>query len=134
MHRLYLGFDERVPDPLVGLPDPIFDRGDGHVETVGSHPGVEAHIHSHQRLLRPDEHRSEGVDVDDVGSRLYHVPEVGFDASGQAPAQEQPFVLTRERDREALDILPALKGEDSRGLGYYGLQLTCSLGAKRPEV
>ena len=32
-----------------------------------------------------------------------------------------------------VDILPALKREDSQALGYYGLQPACSLGAKRPE-
>ncbi len=33
-----------------------------------------------------------------------------------------------------VDILPALKGEDSRALGYYGSQPTCSLGWNDPEV
>jgi hypothetical protein len=42
--------------------------------------------------------------------------------------------VTTDSTSTEVDILPTLKGEDSRALGYYGLQPTCSLGAKRPEV
>ncbi|MDZ5810791.1 hypothetical protein U4E84_05445 [Halorubrum sp. AD140] len=45
----------------------------------------------------------------------------------------KPIEWWRLSERE-FDILPALKGEDSQALGYYGSQLTCSIGWNAPEV
>jgi len=65
---------------------------------------------------------------------LVRDPSTKFERILVTTSKKQQLAAFEDDLKTIIDILPALKGEDSRALGYYGSQPTCSLGWNDPEV